>query len=49
MRWKEAGSAVLLSSRTLVLIPTRRSQFWDKLNQYGFPAALSLHLSQYRT
>jgi hypothetical protein len=40
MRWKEAGAAVILSLRTLVLTPTRWSQFWDKLNQYGFPVAL---------
>lgn len=39
MRWKEAGAAVILSLRTLVLTPTRWSQFWDKLNQYGFPVA----------
>jgi hypothetical protein len=40
MRWKEAGAAVVLSLRTLVLTPTRWSQFWHKLNQYGFPVAL---------
>lgn len=40
MRWKEAGAAVFLSLRTLVLTPTRWSQFWNKLNQYGFPVAL---------
>jgi len=40
MRWKEAGAAVVLSLRTLVLTPTRWSQFWNKLNQYGFPVAL---------
>jgi hypothetical protein len=28
---------VVLSLRTLVLTPTRWSQFWNKLNQYGFP------------
>ncbi len=39
MRWKEAGAAVVLSLRTLVLTPTRWSQFWQKLNQYGFPIA----------
>lgn len=39
MRWKEAGAAVVLSLRTLVLTSTRWNQFWDKLNQYGFPAA----------
>ena len=39
MRWKEKGAAVILSLRELVLTPTRWQQFWDKLNQYGFPAA----------
>lgn len=37
MRWKETGAAVVLSLRTLVLTPTRWTQFWHKLNQYGFP------------
>ena len=37
MRWKEAGAAVILSLRTLVLTSTRWNQFWNKLNQYGFP------------
>ena len=40
MRWKETGAAVVLSLRTLVLTPTRWSQFWNKLNQYGFPISL---------
>ena len=39
MRWKEAGAAVVLSLRTLVLTSTRWNQFWNKLNQYGFPVA----------
>jgi hypothetical protein len=39
MRWKEAGAAVVLSLRSLVLTSTRWSQFWNKLNQYGFPVA----------
>jgi hypothetical protein len=39
MRWKEAGAAVILSLRTLVLTSTRWNQFWNKLNQYGFPVA----------
>ena len=39
MRWKETGAAVVLSLRTLVLTPTRWNQFWNKLNQYGFPVA----------
>ena len=40
MRWKETGAAVVLSLRTLVLTPTRWSQFWNKLDQYGFPISL---------
>lgn len=40
MRWKEAGAAVVLSLRTLVLTPARWNQFWSKLNQYGFSVAL---------
>ena len=40
MRWKETGAAVVLSLRALVLTPTRWSQFWNKLNQYGFPISL---------
>ena len=40
MRWKETGAAVVLSLRTLVLTATRWSQFWHKLNQYGFPISL---------
>jgi hypothetical protein len=39
MRWKEAGAALILSLRTLVLTSTRWNQFWNKLNQYGFPIA----------
>ncbi len=37
MRWKETGAAVVLSLRALVLTQTRWSQFWNKLDQYGFP------------
>jgi hypothetical protein len=40
MRWKEEGAGVILSLRTLVLTPTRWSQFWNKLNQYGFPVPI---------
>jgi hypothetical protein len=39
MRWKQAGAAVVLSLRTLVLTSTRWNQFWNKLNQYGFSGA----------
>ena len=40
MRWKETGAAVVLSLRTLVLTASRWSQFWNELNQYGFPISL---------
>ncbi len=40
MRWKETGASVVLSLRTLVLTASRWSQFWNKLNQYGFPISL---------
>lgn len=39
MRWKQKGAAAILSLRALVLTPVRWSQFWNKLNQYGFPVA----------
>lgn len=39
MRWKEKGASIILSLRALVLTSTRWEQFWDKLNQYGFPVA----------
>jgi hypothetical protein len=39
MRWKEKGAAAILSLRALVLTSTRWNQFWNKLNQYGFPVA----------
>ena len=42
MRWKQKGASVVLSLRTLVLTPTRWSQFWNKLDQYGFPILSSL-------
>lgn len=38
-RWKEKGASVILSLRALVLTSTRWEQFWDKLNQHGFPIA----------
>ena len=40
MRWKETGAAVVLSLRTLVLTAYRWTQFWNKLNQYGFSISL---------
>jgi hypothetical protein len=39
MRWKQKGAAAILSLRALVLTSTRWNQFWNKLNQYGFPVA----------
>lgn len=41
MRWKEKGAAVVLSLRALMLTPDRWRQFWDKLDQFGFPVAVS--------
>ena len=37
MKWKEAGAAVVLSLRTLSHTGGRWSQFWSKIDQYGFP------------
>jgi hypothetical protein len=37
MRWKEKGAGIILTLRALVLINKRWSQFWAKLDQYGFP------------
>lgn len=39
MRWKEKGASIILSLRALVLTSTRWEQFWNKLDQYGFPVA----------
>ena len=39
MKWKEAGAAIVLSLRTLVHSRGRCSQFWSKIDQYGFPVA----------
>jgi hypothetical protein len=39
MRWKQKGASIILSLRALVLTSTRWEQFWDNLNQYGFPVA----------
>lgn len=41
MRWKQKGAAVVLSLRALMLTPDRWRQFWDKLDQFGFPVAVS--------
>jgi len=37
MRWKKKGAGIILSLRALVLTKERWSQFWAKLDQYGFP------------
>jgi len=37
MRWKEKGAAVVLSLRSLIRSTGRWQQFWEKINQYGFP------------
>jgi len=39
MRWKEKDASIILSLRALILTSARWDQFWDKLNQYGFPVA----------
>lgn len=39
MKWKEKGAGIILSLRTLVLTKTRWNQFWEKVDQYGFPVA----------
>ena len=35
MRWKDTGIQVVLSLRALVQTPSRWSQFWEKVEQYG--------------
>lgn len=37
MRWKDKGARAILSLRTLVKSTGRWQQFWQKVNQYGFP------------
>ena len=37
MRWKEKGMGVILSLRTLARSDGKWEQFWQKVNQYGFP------------
>lgn len=39
MKWKDAGAAIVLSLRTLSYTKGRWSQFWAKINQYGFSLA----------
>jgi len=40
MKWKDAGAAIVLSLRTLSYTQGRWSQFWAKINQYGFSLAV---------
>jgi hypothetical protein len=39
MKWTEGGSAVVLSLRTLSYTTERWSQFWSKVDRWGFPVA----------
>ncbi|MGB7086961.1 MAG: ISKra4 family transposase, partial [Phormidesmis sp.] len=39
MKWKDAGAAIVLSLRTLSYTAGRWSQFWAKINKYGFSLA----------
>jgi hypothetical protein len=39
MKWKEPGAAAVLSLRCLTYTTDRWSQFWRKIDQYGFPVA----------
>lgn len=37
MKWKEPGAAAVLSVRCLTYTDQRWTQFWGKIDQYGFP------------
>jgi hypothetical protein len=39
MKWTEGGSAVVLSLRALSYTPERWSQFWSKIDRWGYPVA----------
>jgi hypothetical protein len=39
MKWKEPGAAAVLSIRCLTYTTERWSQFWSKIDRYGFPVA----------
>ena len=39
MKWGERGAAVVLSLRSLNYTTGRWDQFWNKVDQYGFPVA----------
>jgi hypothetical protein len=37
MKWKEPGAAAVLGVRWLTYTTERWSQFWSKIDRYGFP------------
>jgi hypothetical protein len=39
MKWTEGGATVVLSLRALSYTPERWSQFWSKVDRWGFPVA----------
>jgi hypothetical protein len=39
MKWREEGATVVLSLRALSYTPERWSQFWSKVDRWGFPVA----------
>ena len=39
MKWTEEGASVVLSLRALSYTPERWSQFWSKVDRWGFPVA----------
>ena len=39
MKWKEPGAAAVLSVRCLTYTTERWSQFWGKIDRYGYPVA----------
>jgi len=39
MRWKEKGAAAVISLRSLAHTDCRWNQFWNKIDQYGYPVA----------
>jgi hypothetical protein len=39
MKWKEPGAAAVLSVRCLTYTTERWSEFWARIDQYGFPVA----------
>lgn len=39
MKWKDRGSAIVLSLRTIAQTEGRWNQFWQKIDQFGLPKA----------